>query len=543
MKGEHMSIRWDQFEPQAYENMVSVLLSRLYPDAQRIDGKGGDGGRDVQIVRGQDGPIADAFELKSFTGRMTSSRRQQVARSLKRAAALGPAHWTLVVPIDPTPSEESWFRQLGKGYCFPTAWCGKTWLDGQMSAFPDIRRYFLEGVESEVVRLLLELRKEQAVITDVPDAVGRVLTLRERLNEIDPHYSYEMATGNPAADGRPAGVVLSVNFGDVRVDVYPKYSGAVEDRPVTINVKVIVGPDDEEIQYALNYGLEATIPPRMISSVTIDAPSGLGGSFTEGEINLLPTSTRLDEPVTLALKVMDGDRLLAICPVHLTEQTRGLRGSIVTGTDSTGWLQIRLRVDVASEELEAKFWLNPKPAMPVALVPLFLWLSACRPPHCLAIRWPGGSEISDAVRTPHLIDESLGRVVEALAFLQNRSGIFWEMPPSLILEEAREIVMAATLLKGESIDLTWKSFNLSLNRWGPGLEELASGRPQQVICEHDNWLELEGVTIPIGRIRTRFESARLADPGGVRRALESGSVPRLCLVPGDSNKAQRTLVS
>ena len=329
----------------------------------------------------------------------------------------------------------------------------------------------------------------------------------------------------------------------MRVDVYPKYSGAVEDRPVTINVKVVVGPDDEVVQNALNYGLEATIPTRMISSVTVDAPSGLGGSFTEAEIDLLPTSARLDEPVTLALKVMDGDRLLAICPVHLTDQTRGLRGSVVTGTDSTGWLQTRLKMDVAAEELEAKFWLNPKPAMPAALVPLFRWLGACQPPHYLAIRWPGGSEIRGEIRTPHLIDESLGRVVEALAFLQDSSGIHWEMPPSLTFEEGREIVTAATLLKGESIDLTWKSFNLSLNRWGPELEELVNGRPQQFICEQENWLELEGVTIPIGRIRTYFESACLADPGGVRRALESGSMPRLRLVPGDSNKAQQVVVS
>ena len=58
-----MSIRWDEFEPGGYEDMVSVLLSRLHPNAQRIDGKGGDGGRDVHLVRGQDGQITDAFEL------------------------------------------------------------------------------------------------------------------------------------------------------------------------------------------------------------------------------------------------------------------------------------------------------------------------------------------------------------------------------------------------------------------------------------------------------------------------------------------------
>ena len=538
-----MSIRWEEVEPQKYEDMVSVLLSRLHPDSQRIDGKGGDGGRDVQIVHGQDGQVRHAFELKSFTGRMKAGRRRQVADSLKRAAALKPAQWTLIVPIDPTPGEDGWFRQIGTECCFPTRWLGKTWLDGKMSEFPDIRRYFLEGTNEEVVRLLRDLQKEKAALTNVQDAIGRVQTLRERLDEIDPHYNYEIATGRTAAEGGPAGVVMSVNFGGVRVDVYPKYSGAVEDRPVNFNIKLVSGPGYEEIQYAINYGLEVTIPPRMISTVTIDAPSGLGGSFTGGEINFLPTNTRLDEPVTLALKVMDGDADLAICPVHLTEQTTGLRGSIVTGADSTGWLRTRIKMDVAAGKIKAEFWLDPKPAMPAALMPLFRWLVACRPPHYLAIRWPGGAEHRSEIRTSHPIDESLGRVVEALAFLQDRSGIYWELPPSLILEEAREIVTAATLLKGDSLHLTWKTFNLNLNQWGPGLEELLNGHQQSIICEQDSWLELEGVKIPLGRIQTHFESARLADPTGVRRALESGSVPRLCLIPGDSNKAQRTVVS
>ena len=75
-KGKESACRFGgmSLEPQGYEDMVSFLLSRLHPDAQRIDGKGGDGGRDVQMARGQDGQIVDAFELKSFTVRMTSSR-------------------------------------------------------------------------------------------------------------------------------------------------------------------------------------------------------------------------------------------------------------------------------------------------------------------------------------------------------------------------------------------------------------------------------------------------------------------------------------
>ena len=538
-----MSIRWDDLEPTGYENMVSVLLSRLHPNARRIDGKGGDGGRDVQLVSGQDGEIITAFELKSFTGRMTSGRRDQVERSLKRAITSRPPQWTLVVPIDPTPGEDKWFRQLGKEYGVPTDWLGKTWLDEKMSAFPDIRRYFLEGAKDEVYRLLKDIREEQARITDVHDAVARVRSLRGRLNEIDPHYRYEMSTGPTASTIWPSDVAFSVSLGDVRIDVYPKYLGADIDRPVTVKFKIVGGPKGEVIRNAMDYGLETTIPASLISSVTIDAPLGLGGDFNATEINLSPINTTLDKPVTLALKVMDGDSVLANCPVHFTSRTGGPRGSVMTGMDSSGWLQIRLTHDAEAEELKVNFWLTPKPTMPAGLVPLFHWLRAFRPPHFLAISLPDGPEIRDEIRTSHLIDDDLGRIVEDLAFLQSHSGLYWEMPSSLTVEEGEAIVMAATLLRGDSIPLTWKSFNLSLDQWSAKLEELVDSGPRPFMWEQDSWIELEGETIPIGRIRTCFESARLANPGSVRRALKSGTAPDLQLVPGDSNKGQRSVVS
>ena len=67
----------------------TVLISRLHPaKPQRIDGKGGDRGRDVQITDEHGSSIAEVFQLKSFTGRMGPTQRKQVARSLKRVATL-----------------------------------------------------------------------------------------------------------------------------------------------------------------------------------------------------------------------------------------------------------------------------------------------------------------------------------------------------------------------------------------------------------------------------------------------------------------------
>ena len=120
--------------------------------------------------------------------------------------------------------------------------------------------------------------------------------------------------------------------------------------------------------------------------------------------------------------------------------------------------------------------------------------------------------MSTEIQAPFLVDEGLGRVVEALAYLQDRRGTYWELPPSLTPEEGQEIVMAVTLLKGESVDFTWKSLNLSLDHWGPGLEDLLDGCVRSVLMEQDMWLDMEGVRIPVGRVRTHIENARLADP-------------------------------
>ena len=537
-----MSVRWDDLEAGRYEDMVSVLLSRVYPEAQRIDGKGGDGGRDVQIVHRSDGRIAHAFELKSFTGRVTRNRRRQVERSLKRAEDLRPEQWTLVVPIDPTPEENKWFRALGADYGFPIDWYGKTWLDEKMSAFPDIRRYFVEGAKDEVYRLLREIQHEQARITEVPEGMARLRMLRQRLNEIDPYYRYEMATVTAESNRWPPDVVFSVWSENVRVDVYSKYSGAVEDRPVSLSFTLALEPEDLAIRDSLGYGQEVTILDRMISDLVIDAPAGLGGSFTGAELDLFPIDSRLDEPIAIALDVIDGDDLLASCQVHLTTKTVGLQGAIYNGTDSTGWLGLLLKWNRVDEELEVRLHLNPTPAMPAALVPLCRWLDALRPPRRLKIRGREDVGLSIEVDRPIVEGGALSEFVEALAYLQELSGIYREMPTSLTNKDAEEIITVAALARGEIIDFTWDSFTLPWAGWTPELEELANGSTRQFRFEYELSLKLEGEMFPIGRIRTDIRSARLDDPEATRRDLVSGVVPTLRLVPGDSDQGQRTLV-
>ena len=538
-----MAIRWDELGHETYEKMVSVLLSRLNPDARRIDGSGGDGGVDVQIAYEPEGRVAHAFELKSFTGRMDPRRRRQVKRSLDRVAGLCPERWTLVVPIDPTPGEIRWFRSLGADYAFPLGWCGKNWLDEKMSAFPEIGKYYLEGANDEVLRLLVELHREEALVSGAPDAMSRLSGLRDRLNDIDPHYRYEMATVTGEDSRWQSDVLFGFRSGDVRVDVYPRYLGAVSDRPVTVSASLVFGPDDLGVQDSLGYGQEVTIPSRMIQSLTIDAPSGLGGSFDESEIVVWPIDTELADPITIWLDVLEEDVLVSSCSVRLNERTSGPKGFIFSGTDSTGWLEIQLKITLEEMEVEVSWRLNPRPTMPYVLLPLCRWVGAFLPGRWLKLRWPDAFEISNEIVEPFVADDTFGAVVEALAYVQERSGRHWELPLSMSNKDAQDIVTVATLMKGETISYKWDSFSLDLGRWGPELKVLENGGAMAFLCEQEISFRVEGVEIPIGRLRTHIASARLADLEGVRRELASGLVPPLRLIPGGDDQAHKFLVA
>ena len=540
-----MPIRWEDVGHEKYEEMVSVLLGRLYPDARRIDGKGGDGGRDVQIADARDGSIMGVFQLKGFTGRVGQSQRRQIERSLERAAELNPSKWTLVVPVDPNPAELRWFDSLRAKYGFSLDWCGKTWLDEKMAAHRDIQRYFLEGAKDEVYELLRELGNEQekARVVDVAGAAVRMEKLHGRLNEIDPHYLYVMGKMGPGASLLDSNALLAVQVGDVRIEVFPRYRGATDDRPITMNLTVALGAADVEIQEALEYGKSVTLPGRLVQGVTLDAPGGLGGDLDVGEFSLWPLDTELEEPVTLSLDIMDGDDLVISCPFVFTKRTSGPRGMIYSGTDSTGWLELDLKVNLVEEEFEGRYRWTAQRGMPRAVLPVLKWIDAFRPPHRVRIYWPEGPELVSEIESPMLVgDSSWIEVVEAVAYVQECTRIHREMPVEMTEGEVEEALRFAALLRGETVDFTWRPFVLNVAQWGPEYDDLLGRESSTFIFECEIGWRFDGTLYPIGRVRNYIPSALLADVGSVRQKLADGTVPVLRFEPSESDQGQQVLV-
>lgn len=296
-----------------FEKIVSVLLSTLHPESERIDGSGGDGGRDHQL---RSDHRLDLWQPKYFLRRLSESatRKRQIIDSLVTAAALQPDSWTLVTPMVPTNDERDWFDGLADDYPFPLTWRGGDWLDARLAEHPSIIRHFM-GANDEYVALIHELNRERDALVDgLPAALPRIERLAAKINDSNPFYKVDFTV----RDGRVV---------DTRLR--PAYRGVEKDSPVTIRFTVLSGPADadfiERLNTALEYGEHAELPDSHVRNVVITAPPGFGAAYDQAHVTIGPAP---QEPVDLAMRLVirhpDGRQLVAL-PARLTARHAGTR--------------------------------------------------------------------------------------------------------------------------------------------------------------------------------------------------------------------------
>ena len=521
-----------------YEDMVAVLISRLHSEVQRIDGSGGDGGRDVQL------PLPsglEIFEEKSFTGRMTQTRRRQVESSLSNAAAHSPVAWHLVVPIDPNPSELEWFERVTRPYSFRCDWLGKTWLDGHMANHPELPRYYIEGSAEEIVAALLELNREQAYLGGgLPDAVERITALATRLNQLDPHYMFAFSAS--PMEG-------------IKVEVIPRYPGASRDRPIRINASFNF-PDTEEgraaaaaLNDAVAYGTPGTVSGDFVASVIVDGISGLHSALAAPRLAFGPVQDQDFESLPqMALRLLDErGAVVGQLPLKVVSRNVGLQGGDVLLTDYAGVVSVTIRFDVLTHRLTLNYrFLAPENALPGVLLPGLRFLSGVNSGLSVVVLvngQPAGPPTA-AARTP--VPELLGymRLATDLEAIQRKSGVYFPMPSSLSIDEQENILVAAQLLAGEVVNAEWTSSRMTLPaRSLEGLQELAAGEPRQLWARLPYNLTLEGRGYLLGYVLRTTASARIADWPAISPETPLDAEVEITLLPGPDNTMTLKLLS
>jgi hypothetical protein len=498
-------IEWSRLASGTFEDMVACLLSHQNDKVRRIDGSGGDGGRDCQF-EAPDG--LHLYEMKGFPGgRVGASQRRQVERSLKRAAQLHPAEWTLITPVDPTPAELKWFAKVAKTVPSPIDWRGKTWLNTEFAQRPFIADYYLGTTRDEVINLLLELGKEEAGLANgVPDAMSRVETLVKRANELDPHYRFKIAS-----DGTTTSVTI-----------HPAYPGAEVDRPITVkaqfqfDTKTEAGrAKHEEFERAFDFGIPAEFEGDFVPEISVDAPAGLGGTFEKPSVSMGPGQPASTDPVDLVFTVSDPEgKTVAALTVQCVPNTAGRRGVVFKGTDRGGYINSDVTVDTTDSKYNIKVRAKWESFVPHDFAPVARFLSAYHAPNSVVVALADGRVPSDPLECGPGLDMPgwMLDFVMGLAVIQASAGIVREVS-GVTPQDIVNTMGGVALLRGGEVPAPWTTGAATV-RASASLEtrkQLVENVIQMVgVVDAPFELAICGTVYPIGRRHASRTVCRVA---------------------------------
>ncbi|WP_159048454.1 hypothetical protein [Streptomyces sp. MMG1522] len=530
------SVSWADLDPAKIENMISVLISRLHTEVQRIDGSGGDGGRDVQVPL-ESGLVI--YEVKSFTGRLSKSRKAQIKRSLKKAKTHRPRVWHLVMPLDLTPGELVWYNGLKSDYPFVSDFTrGRTWLDSEMACRSDIARYYVGDSNSEIISSLREIREEEAGLANgVTDAVSRVRRVVSRLNEIDPHYKF--------------GLHISAD-GIVKTEVFPRYPGAELDRPIVVKAKFAFPrtPEGEaaaaDFRDSIDYGVPVELPEEFVQSLEVDAPAGMGGVFPGGALTISSIQPETDHGIRYAVVATDvHGRPLATLPLVLAKRFLGGRGAQLELSDITGFFTLQARISVTEREGAFTFgFAHRDDVLPSALLPTIRFLLYLKAGN----QW--GLSVNGEVNQLHHLPETYlpeispyGRYVKALVKLQDYANYPFPIPRDLADSDARNLRMAIHLIEGNNLTSSWSRAGMTLTKEGVETWRAITGTDaRQILIQEDFYTDICGNHIYVGQVRRHIASARVEElPLVEAMDAECDEFP-VALIPGQDDTVTVSLV-
>lgn len=450
-----LRIDWDEVcaNPTDFEKLTKLLLQRLHPGGQAIDGAGGDEGREFEVRTAN---RLELWEAKSFTGRVSRrnpNRRRQVEESLKSAARHQPDAWHLVVPIDPDPSELAWFDSLRAGdYSFIDQWCGRTWLEEQFTkpGNADLVRYATQNKLLEYVR---------AFKLETESLIDGATTLLQRHQALDRLADEVNIYWRPIIGRTPDGTPYT--------SVQAKRADAAEQAPITFTLGLAIpsDPDNDELRQwrtNLELGTGATISREFITEFSATGPPGLGlpaGDHIPDLVKFvaIPDTDVRDLP-TQTLEVYEPEKAHPIASLTFQpgQRTSGSAGARLTAYDAAR--TIKLVTDVRARTIQLNLTAQDvRPITPAAVLPSLRFSRAVVPPNRLVLTVSKGDRryrqetVIDGPLLSEAPSDELVQFIEDLAVIQDTLNTTFPLPDTFTGRDAHEAHRLRRLLDGERV--------------------------------------------------------------------------------------------
>jgi hypothetical protein len=529
-------IDWDHITPKEAEDVISMLLNHLHPNrAQRINGTGGDDGRDVQIVMG-DG--LHAREIKSYKATLKASQKTKIKASLLTAAALNPVSWEVLLPHDFTPAELTWFETLRPLVNFPIDWRGRTWLDTELAQRPFIQRYYLGDAYQEVRDLLELARQEEAGLSrGAVDALLRVGRLATKLNEMDPYYVWEISS-----DGATS-----------RLTPLPRYRGAEVDYPLQATMRFAFPetPEAQEVadqlQRSYEFGTAVSVPEEYVDAVNFNALVLRDVALT-GRIEIGPADGDATETIVLAVVDPQGRQLAEL--EFTGPSTAGQRGRLIDATDATGFVHLQFEADRQERRINLRLNASvdaPYDARDMRSAVRFLAVSA--QPNTLEIRSSSGQKLGSEplIAEEPMASPGYARMLDDLTFVEWAAGKSPKVGPILSDEDLKQLAMGRRLISGGFVTTTWETAEINILSDAPEEARAVYGGLEFRLARTEDGpfvVTIAGNEYPLGSRRLIvMETAQLAPEHEELRGVGVPAGTTVRVVPGSSNAVRLWVLS
>ncbi len=276
-------VDWARIDAATFNQLAESLLVREHTGnglvAMAVDGRGGDGGIDIDVRVERTGQLTAIFQLKYFPEGFSGGhrkRRDQIKGSLEAALELKPPVWTLVVPRNVTVPERKAVNAMRKGRKVLIRFVTPTEMDLLLAKHPDIEARF---TVDQAVELLSAVHRAEAALAKPGDLRSEISRMTGRLNGRSEYWGTSFTVGED---------------GSYVETYYPKRADAMDREPLGADFTLGFTKDDAVIQRqfesAMKFGAieNIVLPTRIVRSFAKTGPDWFREELEEIEIHLGP---------------------------------------------------------------------------------------------------------------------------------------------------------------------------------------------------------------------------------------------------------------
>lgn len=295
---EWRTIPRDRFDRLA-EQLIRRSVEEEHPglEVKAIDGRGGDGGIDLDVRARKSQQLVRIYQLKwfpeGFSGEWARSRKPQITGSYNKALEHSPPVWYLVVPRNLTVGERKFVRALrGKNKRIEVRYLGATELDALLVKYPDID----DWAQRDSYKSALEMvNRSTAALSGPGDLGSEVMDLARRVRPRSDYWDI---------DFKKEGDQYSEEYVALRPD-------SMEREPLSFSVVAdFTGNEGLQAQFddAMEFGVvdPIVLPDGVIKSFERHGPEWFAGKEVGGSLELHSVPHYLEGEVSVALLTASG---------------------------------------------------------------------------------------------------------------------------------------------------------------------------------------------------------------------------------------------